>query len=411
MTSTRTPQSISDQSQAGWAPRRGLYLHIPFCPYKCPYCDFATHVGGDARVEPYVRALCREIEQSTGDDSRPLLETVYFGGGTPGMLPADRLEVILATVGRVFSLAPDAEISLEANPGEISFASLEAFRRLGINRISFGAQSLQNAELQALGRGHQAADVAASVLEARGAGFDQVSLDLMYGIPDQTMASWEATLETVIKLRVDHVSLYSLIVEPGTPFERRRARGNLPLPEDDMVADLYDRACEVMASAGFEHYEVANWAQPGCRCRHNLAYWHDEQFWAAGVGAYDYLRPFRSVRLRHTARYIKAVLEGRDPVVTRDLVGPLDERFETVVMRLRLLDEGIDPAVYEARFQETLAERYGPVVRELEAQGFLEWVGSRLRLREAMVPLANEAWERFLPEPAGSRRHVGALEA
>lgn len=381
----------------GWAPPSTLYLHIPFCPYKCPYCDFVTYVGSRSMIEPYIAALCREIEAVGARALRPHLRTVYFGGGTPGLLTPQQIGRVLQEVDASFSIDATAEISLEANPGEVDAAKLGGFRSAGVTRLSLGAQSLHDRELRALGRGHGAAQVETTLMMARYAGFESVSLDLIYGIPKQTLGSWESTLKRVVDLAPDHVSLYSLIVEPGTVFKRLETRGDLALPPDDEVADMYDVACGVLNDAGYAHYEVANWAQPGHQCVHNLGYWHDDEFLAAGVGAYDYLRPYRSARVRSTKRYVEAMERGEDGIVRRDHVGPLDERFEMVSLGLRLLGEGVAREDYTARFGESIDSRYGDVLVELKNQGFLEDDGRVIRLREKMVVLANEAWERFLP--------------
>jgi oxygen-independent coproporphyrinogen-3 oxidase len=391
---------------SGWRPPVSLYLHIPFCPYKCPYCDFATYVGGPHLVEPYVSALRQEIRATVEAHPGHSLDTVFFGGGTPSMLSPDSIKEILAEVECGFGIAAGAEISLEANPDAVDAAKLEGLRSAGVNRISLGVQSMDSDELKALGRGHSPEDVTSTMHAVRKTGFENLSLDLIYGTPGQTLLSWEHTLTGVLAEEPDHVSCYSLIVEPGTRFSRLRSDGRLPLPEDDTVADMYDMACSRLREAGFVHYEVANWARPGREARHNLAYWHDEEFFAAGVGAYDYLRPYRSVRVRGTKKYIEAIQAGGNAIAQRDLVAPADEKFETAVMRLRLLREGLDRKVYRKRFGEELDASYAEALRELNEMGFLDEDSRAIRLRESMVPLANEAWEKFLP-PSEAGTYAG----
>ena len=392
----------------GWALPRSLYVHVPFCPYKCPYCDFVTQIGSEGLIQPYVDAVCTEIERVAGKAGATDLLTVYIGGGTPSLLSAGQVAAILDSASRHFGIESLAEISIEANPGTVTADKLAGYRSAGVNRLSVGAQSMLQSELEALGREHTPFDVVEAVRLAREARFDNVSLDLMYGGPGGSIVAWQETLEHVVDLAPEHLSLYSLIIEPGTKFIRLYERNQLSLPPDDDVADMYDVACEKLADGGFEHYEVANWSRPGKQAVHNLAYWHDEEFFAAGVGAHGYLRPFRYFHVRSTRNYIQAVNAGEDAIGGRDHVGPLDERFETVVMRLRLLQEGVDACDYQERFGESLEERYGETIEELITLGFLTWDGSALKLREAKVPLANEAWVRFLPPSEKTADHPAA---
>jgi oxygen-independent coproporphyrinogen-3 oxidase len=352
--------------------------------------------------------LCKEIEQIAACVESPGLSTVYIGGGTPSLLTPGQIASTLDSVNRNFGILPGAEISIESNPGTVTTASLSGYRSAGVNRLNIGAQSMNEYELKALGRKHDPAAVAEAVSAARAAGFENVNVDLMYGGPGGTLESWRQTLNTVTDLRPDHLSLYSLIVELGTRFNRLFESGRLALPPDDTVADMYDVACEALAAAGFEHYEVANWSRPGMQAAHNLAYWRNEEFFAAGVGAYGYVRPNRFYHVRGTKKYIDAIMAGKDGIGGNDFVDPLDERFETVVMRLRLLDEGLDARVYEERFAERLDDRYGSTIAELVELGFLERIGSAVRLREVKVPLANEAWARFLPDRNRSPRDSAA---
>src|SRR5579884_169453 len=379
----------------GWQPPSSLYLHVPFCPYKCAYCDFVTHVGSPSLVAPYVEALCHEIERISPGDGP--LQTVYLGGGTPTMLSPAQIDQILSTVDRSFGLAVDTEISLEANPDTVNREDLAQMRAAGMNRLSIGVQTLDVAELGALGRGHTPEEAISSFREARDAGLENVSLDLIYGAPGQSIDSWERTLTRAVGLGPDHISLYSLIVEPATRFWRQQEQGRLTLPPDDDVVDMYQLSCRLLQDAGYEHYEVANWARPGRQARHNCIYWLDEQFFAAGVGAYDYLRPYRSRRVRSTKSYIERMRAGQSVIVERELVAPADEQFETAAMRLRLLKHGLEGRVFVERFGRTLEPVYGTVIEDLVDLGFLERKGDVVYLREHMVPLANEAWQRFLP--------------
>lgn len=379
------------------APPKSLYVHVPFCPYKCPYCDFVTRVGSDKLVESYVDAVCEEIRR-LDYEPRSRLDTVFFGGGTPSMLAPEQIQRILREANDCFGFDAGVEISLEANPDAVDASKLDGFRTAGVNRLSLGVQSLQPHELRLLGRQHTPAQVGQAVAWARSAGFDNLSIDLIYGTQAQTKDSWHRTLDHVCRLEPDHLSMYSLIVEPGTTYGRLQTHSRLALPEDDLVADMYDLACEIMDASGFVHYEVANWRRPGKECRHNLAYWHNEQFLAAGVGAHDFIRPFRSARIRGVQRYIAAISSHSSVIKQREYISPIEERFETVIMGLRLLEEGVPRQIYRERFEEELEDRYGAQINELRTIGFIEDDGSRIRLPESKVPLANEVWEKFLPE-------------
>jgi oxygen-independent coproporphyrinogen-3 oxidase len=394
--------SVMNEQQAGWPRPASLYLHIPFCPSKCPYCDFVSYVGGTALIEPYVAALCAEITRVGQQYATGPLNTVYLGGGTPSLLTPAQIDRILCAVDQAFGIAANAELSMEANPGTVDVANLAEYRSAGLNRISFGGQSMDDAELKRLGRQHSAIQVYEAFQAARAAGFDNVNLDFMYGTPGQTLASWQRTLEIACALAPEHLSLYPLTIEPHTEFARHYDRGLLGLPSDEEVVTMYYLACALLREHGYEHYEVANWSRPGRQCRHNLTYWRNEEFFAAGVGAHGYLRPVRFAHVRGTKRYIELILAGEEAIASREHVGLLDERFESVVMPLRLLREGFDTRIYRARFNERFEDRYGEVLTELEPYGFFEQEGPIIRLREEMVPVANEAWEHFLPDPVAA---------
>jgi oxygen-independent coproporphyrinogen-3 oxidase len=387
---------MSISTSTGWPVPASIYLHVPFCPYKCFYCDFVTYVNGERLIPRYVTALEEEIRRLV--EGKPRLETIYIGGGTPAMLSPTQIHGIIEAVNTAFTVHGRAEISIEANPGEIGRDSLSDLRFAGVNRVSFGAQSMSDRELVGLGRGHRAADVARAVTDARAAGLDSVALDLIYGIPEQTLESWRETLNRVVNIGPDQVSLYTLIVEPRTRFHRLSVLGQLGLPDDDSIADMYELACDVLGAAGYLHEEVATWATAGAFCRHNLNYWHNHEFWAAGVGAYDYLRPYRSTRGRQTNRYVERIESGLDPIARRDLVDEFDERFETVVMGLRLLREGLTRERYEQRFGESLNSRFGLIIQELVSMNLLADDGNAIRIPEDKVMIANEIWERFLPD-------------
>lgn len=376
---------------------RHLYVHIPFCPAKCEYCAFVTHIGSLKLVPSYIEALCVEADlRAPAHDGTPL-ETVYFGGGTPSMLTPAQVATLLHRFDSRFGLSSACEITLECHPSTVTLDTLCGFHQAGVTRVSFGGESLNRTELQALGRGHDSMDVLEAVQTARQAGFEEIAVDFMYGIPEQSLHSWQATLRAAVDAGVDHLSLYPLSIEPDTVFARRRRRGQLTLPSDDTVVNMYTLACDLLRNSGFEHYEVANWARPSHRCRHNCAYWRNAEFYALGTGAHGYIHPFRTENVPHTKRYIDTVLRGSDPVVHRE---PIDSRTrggETMILGLRLLADGPDLDAVESQLGRHPLVLFFPAVEQLQARGLVEVGTNRLTLREDAVPVANEVWEHFLP--------------
>ena len=277
-----------------------LYFHIPFCVHRCAYCDFNTYAGQEAFIPAYVEALVREIEAvaASAPDRLPV-HTIFFGGGTPSLLSPEHFERILGAIRKNFDLKPiidersvvtnsvvPPEISLEANPGTVSLASLKGLRKAGFNRISFGVQSSHPEELRLLERIHDFFDVIESVKEARQAGFENLNLDLIYGLPQQTLERWQESLKRAVGLNPEHLSLYALTIEHDTPFGRWMAQGLMPLPDPDAAADMYEWASQYLQAQGYEQYEISNWARPGYPCRHNLQYWRNEPYLGFGAGAH-----------------------------------------------------------------------------------------------------------------------------
>ena len=299
-----------------------LYVHIPFCESKCPYCDFNTYAGIEALMPPYVAALAREVEQWGAWLGRPTLASVFFGGGTPSYLPPNDLRRLMDAVRSAFDLQDDAEATAEANPGDCTPERLLAMRRAGFNRISIGVQSFDDAELAMLGRRHDAERAAQAVRDARKAGFDNLSLDLMFGLPEQSVATWARSVEEAIRLQTDHLSAYALTLESGTPLEADVRFGRTPEPDPDLAADMYLRAQTVLAAAGLQQYEISNWAAPGRESTHNLAYWRGRPYLGVGPGAHSYLYGVgaldgvrRAVRQRQPASAYtsSASMRGRFP--------------------------------------------------------------------------------------------------
>jgi oxygen-independent coproporphyrinogen-3 oxidase len=371
-----------------------LYIHIPFCPSKCPYCAFVTHVGSMQLVEPYVSAVQHEIESGSGRGAN--LSTVYFGGGTPSLLALDQVTAILDTVAHVHGLDSGAEITMEAHPATVDVPKLRGFRSAGITRISFGAESLDPVVLGRLGRGHGPARVLAAIEEARAAGFNSINADLIYGLPHQTGASWRATLDRMLVIAPDHVSLYPLQIEPRTVFGRKARESRLTVPAEGEVVEMYHQACAAMREARYIHYELANWALPGHECRHNLAYWRDEEYLAVGVGAHAYVHPFRTENMRGTRRYIDTVLGGRSPIASRESIDTSTALSERVILGLRLLERGLDLNDIEHDFGLEARQIIETLAGQLFERGLLHRIGSRVFLPEHHIPIANDILDRFV---------------
>ena len=295
-----------------------LYLHIPFCAHRCGYCDFNTYAGLEALMPAYVGALiaeARQLSASTGD--RLPIHTIFFGGGTPSLLSVSDIQQILDVVRIAYSVSQDAEITLEANPGTLSLKKLAGLRQAGINRLSFGVQSARPEELRLLERQHDFDDVIRGVKWARQAGFDNLNLDWIYGLPGQSLATWQRNVELAISLDPEHLSLYALSIEHGTPFKEMSSRGLLPPLDSDLAADMYEWASERLESVGYQQYEISNWAKTGLAgqptaCLHNLQYWRSLPYIGLGAGAHGFAAGYRTANVLAPAAYIKRLKAGGD---------------------------------------------------------------------------------------------------
>ena len=319
-----------------------IYIHVPYCATRCGYCDFNTYtaseLGGGASQASYARDAVREIEfarRVLGDVSLPV-QTVFFGGGTPTLLPVDDLALMLRAVDASFGLAPDAEVTTEANPESVDARSLAELREAGFTRISFGMQSASPHVLAVLDRVHTPGAPLLRVAEARAAGFEHVSLDLIYGTPGESDDDWRASLDAALAAEPDHISAYSLIVEDGTRLAGRVARGELPRPDDDVLADRYLIADAALVDAGFGWYEVSNWALGGGQCRHNLAYWRSSDWWGIGPGAHSHVGGVRWWNVKHPTAYAARVSAGVSPGFARECLDASTRRVEAVMLGLRL---------------------------------------------------------------------------
>jgi oxygen-independent coproporphyrinogen-3 oxidase len=329
----------------GLAVRRfGVYIHVPFCATRCGYCDFntytATELGGGASAASYADTAARELDLARDVlGVRRGVDTIFFGGGTPTLLPASDLVGLVAAVAERFGLSRDVEITTEANPESVTPQSLSELRAGGINRISFGMQSAASHVLATLDRQHTPGRAAEVVALAREAGFEQVSLDLIYGTPGESDDDWRVSLATALDTGVDHVSAYSLIVEPGTRLASRVARGELPMPDDDVLADRYLIAEEMLSAAGLHWYEVSNWSRDGAsQARHNLIYWTGADWWGVGPGAHSHVGGVRWWNVKHPRDYAARLESGTSPAAAREVLDAEDQRIEDILLRLRLRD-------------------------------------------------------------------------
>jgi len=373
-----------------------LYLHIPFCRHRCAYCDFNTYAGQEALIQAYVDALCNEIHAvvSSAPERLPA-HTIFFGGGTPSLLAPRQFEQILRTLHDHFDLS-EPETSLEANPGTVTLASLRDLRRIGFNRISFGIQSAHPDELRQLERIHNYSDVINSVKWARQAGFDNLNLDLIFGLPEQSLDRWQATVKSALGLHPEHLSLYALTLEHGTPFGRWAARGLLPTPDPDLAAEMYEWAMDYLAGQGYVQYEISNWARskdeggrmrdempvPPFACLHNLQYWRNQPYLGFGAGAHGFAAGMRYSNVLRIKTYIERchlslVTRHSFPLSPATVhyhhIAAKTEMQETMFTGLRLTREGVSAEVFRKRFGLELQEVFGKEIDELVALGLLEW--------------------------------------
>ena len=373
----------------------GLYVHIPFCSAICNYCNFNRGLFDAELKERYVAALVREIGSQA--DGAPA-DTIYFGGGTPSLLEPAEVEAIVGACRRAFTLTVDAEITLEANPETVTPERLAGFRAAGVNRLSFGVQSFRDEELQRLTRLHSAARAAEAFAMARRVGFDNISLDLMMWLPQQTIPQWLESVDALIRLTPDHASLYILELYPNAPLRDAMARGKWSLAPDDDAADMYLEAMARLEAAGYEQYEISNVAKPRRQSHHNLKYWTDGEWLGFGCGAHSTRRGVRWKNLSSTAEYIAAVASGGQLVVERRALSAREALEEALFMGLRLA-RGIDVNTVNARFGIDVWDIYRRHLEQFLEAGVLIYDGRLLRLSRAGMLLANEIMARFLDSP------------
>ena len=372
----------------------GVYLHIPFCKSRCSYCDFATDVyrTSDA-VEDYVEALCSEISgfAIAGGNARSI-DTVYFGGGTPSLLMPRQVGRILNVVQEKFSISEDPEITMEMNPATVTPASLKEYKRLGVDRASFGVQTFDDTELKRLARGHDAQDARDTFGMLRDAGFDNVSFDLIAGLPRQTLSDWERNLDEALTLGPEHLSLYLLEIHEGTPLAEQIKTHRQPVPDEDIAAEMYETMIDKVTAAGFRQYEISNFAKPGFESRHNSKYWRLDPVFGFGVSAHSYDGSKRYANDRDTAAYVKKIGDAGTAEVTRETI---DQASEFVFLGLRLT-EGVDLEKYKNRFDRDLLSEHAHEIERINDAGLIEVFELRLRLTRRGMLFSNEVFQAFV---------------
>ena len=357
----------------------GLYLHIPFCIRKCTYCDFCSYpVDSSDWREDYIKALLREIEGYKGQGIK--VDTIFIGGGTPSLLSRYELERIVSKIREIFKVSLDCEFTIEANPGTVDADKLLALKSLGVNRLSFGLQSIHENELKKLGRIHTFEDFLYVYNLARECGFSNVNVDLMYGIPDQTASSFQKTLDTVASLEPEHLSVYGLILEEGTPlFE---SKTSLMLPSEDDECDMYYAAVSALGKSGYSHYEISNYSKNGFECKHNLKYWRNMEYIGIGVSAHSY---FGSKRFSNPNNVIEYLSHDSKRTVTSEVC---DSTFEYTMLHLRL-SEGINLEDYRVQFNEDFVESRSDIIKALCKSGYARISNGRFFLTESGFYVSN----------------------
>lgn len=379
-----------------------LYLHVPFCHTRCYYCDFNTYAGMLPLREPYVRALQTEValagHMAQHEDQQPRrARTIFFGGGTPSLLSVEQITRLLDACRNAFALYTDAEITLEANPGTLSQEQLYGLRNAGINRLSMGAQSFDAELLKTLGRIHTPEEITQAIHNARTAGFTSINVDFMFGLPGQTMQHWRETLDRALDLRPEHLSLYSLIVEEGTPFYNWVNEGKLTPGDEDLCADMYEYADERLQAAGYINYEISNWALPGHHSRHNLTYWQNLPYIGMGAGAYSTFGGRRFSNERDPATYVKRLRAQQIPESESEEIGPAQAMSETAFLALRTA-LGLHLPTFEQRFGVPFTQFVGNRLHDVEQADLLEYQDGWLRLSQRGRLLGNEVFLRLLPD-------------
>lgn len=394
-----------------------VYVHIPFCRHRCAYCDFNTYAGIEDSIPAYVEALCREIEYLSRYERVDRVQSIYFGGGTPSLLPSDIIKRLMAALKDGFSVDDGAEMTIEANPGTLTLNYLKEIRKTGINRLSLGMQSANPDELHLLEREHDYIDVVNAISWGHRAGFDNINLDLIYGLPNQSLVEWQKNLFRALDLHPEHVSIYALGLEEGTPMYRWVDRGLLNSPDPDLAADMYEWGSNVLEEAGYYPYEISSWAKMSregrYECRHNLQYWRNQPYLGIGAGAHGFAGGLRVANVKSPFEYMERLSEEKYTGVIHRItdfprtpasghvktINLQVEMGETMMLGLRLLEEGISMERFNRRFDRSMDEVFGEKIDLLLEKELVEWDSEKarkLRLSKKGRLLGNQAFVEFV---------------
>jgi oxygen-independent coproporphyrinogen-3 oxidase len=385
-----------------------LYLHIPFCQRRCGYCDFNTFAGLSRWIPAYVDALCQEAKEKAIEvPPEDAVHTIFFGGGTPSLLSPGQVDRILSTIRSSFHVLEDEEITLEANPGTVTAESIQGYVEAGVNRFSFGMQSAHPTDLALLDRRHTYADVVEAIRYCRRYGVQHINLDLIFGIPGQPLERWKRSLELAAASGVDHLSLYALTIEEGTPMARWAERGSIEMPDDDLAAEMYELAEDLLPQFGFEQYEISNWSKgTQARCRHNLQYWQYEPYLALGAGAHGFFKGVRTENVHSIVEYLERIAGngGCPPLCNRAAleINPLsrwDQMQESMMVGLRLTPDGVSTRRFRSKFGGDFEELFSDQLQRLEHEGLIEWVAEperKVRLTRRGRRLGNQVFLEFV---------------
>jgi oxygen-independent coproporphyrinogen-3 oxidase len=374
----------------------GIYIHIPFCRSRCSYCDFATGRYSAETADGYVRALVSEIQSWRLVEPPETVDTIYFGGGTPSLLSPGQLQMLLNAVRRRFTVSPNAEVTMEINPGTVTQETVAAFRSLGVNRASFGAQTFDDSELARLGRSHSADDARRTFRYLRDAGFDNISFDLIAGLPGQSMAGWQRNLEEAFALRPEHLSFYLLEVHQGTPLANHIKTGLQPKPDEDLAAEMYEVMIDRAVEAGYEHYEISNLCLAGRHSRHNTKYWTAAPYYGFGCSAHSYDgQSQRWANERDVAQYMSLIESEHSPIVEDRVLDKAELRAEAAFLGMRMM-HGLNAAQYEERFGINIRQEHAADLARFREAGLVEFDGDLIKLTRAGALLSNEVFVAFM---------------
>lgn len=370
----------------------GLYIHIPFCKQKCLYCDFNSYVCSDAQIDNYISALLDEIRRYN-KEHHFRYKTIYFGGGTPTFIHYKHIRAIMQELEPF--IKRDAEISMECNPGTVNGESLKQYKHMGINRLSIGLQAWQPELQKKLGRIHDTKQFLDNLEEAYNAGFSNISLDLMFALPDQSLNMWLETVQKVTALDIRHISCYSLKIEEGTPFSKLYEEKKLVLPDDELDREMYHKAVELLGEKDFKQYEISNFAVSGYECKHNLIYWQNEEYLGVGAGSHSKLNNIRFNNHKSLNTYIQAINRGIYPVEERIAIDKKEDMWETIILTLRL-NQGMDIKSFNKKYSVDFMMKYKDAINKLKAYKLIEFDGKVLKLTRLGIDLSNSVFIEFM---------------